>query len=113
MQVALLAEVVDAWLVTVSAQQGLFNRDSTPAAPSETEAGDPAVSVPGDAWTVADGSALTQVDLTQLQAKLPREAVVEQVHAQALWLSFFWEAWQVGGPSTLLPWRLACTARGA
>ena len=96
-QVPLLAVVVDAWLWTASEQLGLFSQGSDPRPPTETEVGDPAVETPGDPWAVGDGKVGSQSRSNGAWCRSQQDpkAVVEHVHAQSLWLLFFWEMWQV------------------
>lgn len=102
LQVALLAEVVDAWLRTAEQQQGLFSRRSDPRAPTETQVADPSSTAPGDPWAVSQEAGDAQADTTHTQAAPPgraHEEVVQQVQAHLLWLAFFWEMWQVWTPA--------------
>lgn len=91
LQVQLLAEVVDAWLTSLDRQEGLFCQHDIPSL-SDTEVGDPTAETPGDTWTVTDGQTLTQA--VSDEGSLP-SLLAQHVRAQAVWLHFFWELWQV------------------
>lgn len=94
-QAALVAEAIDAWLQTAAAQRGLFSRRNEPVNANDTSVGDPEA---GDAEDhmefmeyCADG--MSHPDRGGESSRAAR--VVEHVRAQAVWLGFLEEMWQV------------------
>lgn len=92
-QAALLAEVIDAWLQGAASQRGLFSRSNDPVNAKDTAVGDPERGGTEDHMEYcADGTSHHSKGGESSRAA----RVVEHVRAQAVWLGFLEEMWQVG-----------------